>query len=126
MKILVDSSIWIDFFRRKNSANQLPTLLAEELAVTNPVILTEILPSLKIAKQSKTIELIEIIETIELNIDWNLIIETQVQYSRKFHHFVGIPDIIIVQNALSNNLIIYSFDKDILNLCEILKCKTLE
>lgn len=126
MKILADSSVWIDFFRRKNKNNQLPELLVEELVVTNPVILSEILPSLKISKQSRTIELLEAVEKVDMEIDWDLVVETQIQYSKKFNHFVGIPDILIVQNALQKNFILYSFDKDIFNLCEMLKCLILK
>ena len=46
MSILVDSSVWIDFFRNKNSKNQLPQLLSEDLVFTNDIILAELIPSL--------------------------------------------------------------------------------
>ena len=51
------------------------------------------------------------IDRIELNIDWNQIIEYQVKCLKNGINGVGIPDLIIIQNAIQNNCKIYSLDK---------------
>ena len=58
MSILVDSSIWIDYFKGGNESSKLDSLIDENLVVTNDIILTELIPFLKIKKQLKVIQLL--------------------------------------------------------------------
>lgn len=118
MNILADSSVWIDFFRRKNEENRLPFYLSNDLIVINDLILSEIVPALKIKKQNDTIKFLQIILKSPLSINWDEIIELQFSFIKKHNHFIGIPDLIIFQNARQNGLRLYSYDKDIIQLCE--------
>ena len=51
MDVLVDTSIWIDYFRGGNNSSDLDLLIDEDLLVTNDIILAELIPYLKIKKQ---------------------------------------------------------------------------
>ena len=111
MSILVDSSIWIDYFRDGNRSSKLDNLIDENLVVTNDIILAELIPFLKIKKQLKVIQLLRELNHLPLQIDWDEIIELQVKCLKNGSNGVGIPDLIIAQNAKLNNCKIYSLDK---------------
>ena len=53
MEILVDTSIWIDYFRGAQNSQDLDVLIDENLIATNDIILAELVPYLKIRKQAK-------------------------------------------------------------------------
>lgn len=55
MQVLVDSSVWIDYFRTGESSSHLDMLIDENLIVTNDIILAELIPFLKMKKQYKLI-----------------------------------------------------------------------
>ena len=50
MEVLVDTSVWIDYFRSGDKSEKLDFLIDENLVVINDLILTELLPLL-IVKQ---------------------------------------------------------------------------
>ncbi len=53
MDVLVDTSIWIDYFRTCDNSPGLDFLIDENLVVTNDIILAELIPYLKIKKQTR-------------------------------------------------------------------------
>jgi hypothetical protein len=110
MSVLVDTSIWVEYFRSGNNLKKLDFLIDENLVVTNDLILTELIPFLKIRKQRKIIELLNSVNKLRLNIQWDELIGYQVKCLRKGINGVGIPDLIIAQNAKQNDCEIYSSD----------------
>ena len=58
MSILVDSSIWIEYFRSGKNSEKLDFLIDENLIVINDLILAELVPFLKVRKQQKIIKLL--------------------------------------------------------------------
>ena len=110
MNILVDSSVWIDYFRSGIKSNSLDTLIDQNTICTNSLILAEILPSLKVRKQSRLINLLYQIEKIELNINWGKIIDYQIICLGKGINKIGIPDLIVIDNVIQNNFTLYSLD----------------
>jgi len=48
---------------------------------------------------------------VKTEIDWNEIIELQTRNLRNGINRVGIPDRIVVQNAIRNRLTLFGFDK---------------
>ena len=110
MNILVDSSIWIDYFRSGKNSELLDDYIDQNLICTNYLILSEIIPSLKIKKQSKVIKLLYNINRISLNPDWNKIIDLQTKCLKNGINKVGIPDLIILDNVLQNDLTLYTLD----------------
>ena len=123
MEILVDTSIWIDYFRGGHNSSGMDELIDENILVTNEIILAELIPYLKIKKQTKVIKLLYEINQIPLRIDWEEVIEFQVKCLKNGANGVGIPDLIIAQNAKENNCKIYSLDKHFHLLNKVLKVK---
>lgn len=111
MSVLIDSSVWIEYFRNGNNYENVDFLIDENLVVTNDLILAELTPFLKIRKQNNLINLLHTIEKSMINIKWDQIIELQYQCLQNGLNGVGIPDLILVQNAMQNVSKIYSLDK---------------
>lgn len=122
MSVLVDTSVWVEYFRSGNNSEELDFLIDENLIVTNDLILAELIPFLKVRKQRKLTSLLLNINKLNLSISWGQIIEYQYKCLKNGLNGVGIPDLIIAQNAKQNNCEIYSLDnhfslmKDILTL----------
>ena len=63
MDVLVDTSIWLDYFRGGNNAKDLDFLIDENFILTNDIILAKLIPFLMLKKQTQVIRLLyEIIE----------------------------------------------------------------
>jgi len=123
MQVLVDTSIWIDYFRGGKNALDLDTLIDENIIATNDIVFAELIPYLKIKKQTKVIKLLHDINRIPMNINWEEIIDFQVKCLKSGANGVGIPDLLIAQNAKDNNCKIYSLDKHFYLLNQVLKIK---
>lgn len=111
MSVLIDSSVWIEYFRNGNNYEKVDFLIDENLVVTNDLILAELIPFLKIRKQNSLIDLLHNIGKLKLDIKWDQVIDLQYLCLQNGLNGVGIPDLIIVQNAIQNNSKIYSLDK---------------
>jgi len=123
MEVLVDTSIWIDYFRCGDSSKDMDVLIDENIIVTNDIILAELIPYLKIKKQTKVVKLLHEVNLVPLNIHWEEIIEFQVRCLKAGANGVGIPDLIIAQNAKQNSCKVYSLDKHFHILNQVLKVK---
>lgn len=121
MEVLVDTSVWIDYFRGGNKSSELDSLIDENLLVTNEIILAELIPYLKLKKQIKIIKLLHEINRVPLQIDWDDIIESQLKCLKSGSNGIGITDLIIAQNAKTNNCRIFSLDKHFLVLSQVIK-----
>ena len=111
MSVLVDSSIWVDYFRDIGQADALEFLIEEDLVVLNDLILAELIPPLNIQKKKNVIKLLREIKRQPMSIDWVEIIQLQTLCLTKGINGVGIPDLIIVQNAIQGGLKLFSNDK---------------
>ncbi|MDX9806560.1 MAG: PIN domain-containing protein [bacterium] len=111
MKIIVDSSVWIDYFRNGQNSGILDNLIDENLIAVNDLILTEIIPPLQLKKQTRIIDLLNEIENLELHIDWQQIRDFQYMCLKNGINKMGISDLIIAQNAIQNNTSIFTLDK---------------
>jgi len=121
MDVLVDTSIWIDYLREGRNSKGLDYLIDENLIVINEIILAELIPYLKVKKQANVIELLQEINRVPLDIHWEEIIEYQVMCLKEGVNGVGIPDLIIAQNAKQNGCKVYSLDKHFRLLNQVLK-----
>jgi len=110
MPILVDTSVWIEYFRHGKNLERLDFIIDENLVVTNDLILAELIPFLKIQKQNKIISLLHNINKLPININWEQIIEFQHKCLKNGLNGVGIPDLIIAQNAKQNGCEVYTLD----------------
>jgi predicted nucleic acid-binding protein len=125
MSILVDTSIWIEYFRTGNNSEKLDFLIDENLVVINELILAELVPYLRIRNQRKIISLLHNINKVELSIRWDQIMEFQFKCLKNGLNGIGIPDLIVAQNAKQNKCTIYSLDNHFEPMKDILKLRLL-
>ncbi|MCX7096474.1 MAG: PIN domain-containing protein [Methylococcales bacterium] len=111
MSILVDSSIWVDYFKSGENSVKLDGLLENDKIVINDIILAELEPFLVQKKQYKIIELLHAIKKLPLQIYWPGLIRWQADCLTSGINGIGIPDLIIAQNAKQQDCEIYSLDK---------------
>ena len=121
MTVLVDTSIWIDYFRTGNNSERLDFLIDENLIVINDLILAELVPSLRVRNQRKIVKLLYNIDKLELSINWDQIIEFQFKCLKNGLNGIGIPDLIIAQNAKQNLCELYSLDRHFIIMKDILR-----
>ncbi len=123
MPVLVDTSVWIEFFRSSKNSEQLDFIIDENLALTNDLILAELVPFLKIKKQNRIVKLLYNVNRLPISINWDEIIQYQVRCLKSGVNGVGIPDLIIAQNAKQNHCEIYSLDKHFILLKDVINIK---
>ena len=111
MKVLIDSSVWVAYFCGVGDMTTVDWLIEEGLIVTNDLVLAELTPPLLVRGERKLVKLLREIECVPLTLDWDGIIEMQVTCLRNGINKVGIPDLIIAQHVIQNNLSLFSLDK---------------
>ena len=126
MHILVDTSIWIDYFKSGANSTKLDGLLEDNLIVINDIILAELVPFLIIKKQHKTVELLRNITPLPLKIDWAEIIQWQIACLNIGINGVGIPDLLIAQNSKQHERAVYSLDKHFRLLNQVIDIELFE
>lgn len=129
MSVLVDSSVWIAFFRGvETSARALDTLLSEDRVVVNALILCELVPALRLRKEHNVVSLLRDVRQLPLRIDWKKVESHQVLCMRNGINGVGIPDLIIAQNAMDAEVPLLSLDKHfrLMETCMPLRCLSVE
>jgi predicted nucleic acid-binding protein len=118
MSVLVDSSVWIEYFRGSPGDGRLDFLIEEDLVVVNDVILAELIPALHLRRQRKLIALMREIACPPLAVDWDDLIRMQITCLRHGINKVGVPDLLIAQHAIQNHLELYSRDKHLARLAK--------
>jgi predicted nucleic acid-binding protein len=116
MKVLVDSSVWVAYFRGMGDLTAVDWLIEEDMIVTNDVILAELSPPLLLRGEKRLVRLLGDIERVPLTLDWDGIVQLQVTCLRNGINKVGIPDLMVAQNAIQNNIALSSLDKHFLLL----------
>lgn len=111
MSTLVDSSIWIDYFRGAGQPAVVDLLIEENVVVANDLILAELIPALHLRRQKRLIALLREVKRYPIAIDWDDITSMQIMCMRNGIHGVGIPDLIIAQNAIQHDLHLLASDK---------------
>lgn len=123
MLTLVDSSVWIDYFRGDGNSDDLDFYIDENLVAINDLILAELIPYLKLQNQRKLIGLLKSISKLDMKIDWEQIIDYQHKCLKKGINGIGIPDLLIAQNAIQNHCEIFSLDNHFKLLKKAIKFK---
>jgi hypothetical protein len=126
MPVLVDTSVWIEYFRSGKNSAKLDFLIDENLIVMNDLILAELVPFLRVRNQNKIIHLLNSLKNLGLEINWNQIIEFQCKCLKNGLNGIGIPDLIMAQNAKQNRCEIYSLDSHFNRMKDILALQVTE
>ncbi len=109
--ILVDSSVWIEYFKGSEKTLALNQLLDMNTVCINDLILAELLPSINQKKENELKELLLTITKIPLDVNWNAIIYMQTKNLKNGINRVGIADLIIAQNVIENDLELFTLDR---------------
>lgn len=120
MLILIDSSVWIDYFRSGARSGFLDRFIDENIVATNEIILTELIPFLKHSNQTQVINMLNQVTRLRLVLDWDTLREFQLCCLKHGVNGIGIPDLIIAQNALHHMCPVYSIDTHFLHLSQVL------
>ncbi len=114
MNVLVDTSVWVAYFRGSGEVAVMDCLLEEGLLATNDLILAELLPALLVRKECELAGLLKLVERSPVAPDWDGIIQMQIACLKHGINRIGIPDLIIAQHAVQYGLALYSLDKHFL------------
>jgi predicted nucleic acid-binding protein len=110
-RILVDSSVWISYFRDENAHQRLDELIENNQICTNDLILAELIPFLHVKKQAVVIDLMLELPRADMSVNWEFVIKLQIANLQNGINKVGIPDLMLVDHVLANNLFLFSEDK---------------
>ena len=111
MNVLVDSSVWIAYFRGSDAADRMDWLISEGLVATNDLILAELLPSLLVRGETRLARLLRETVRFPLTPDWDDVIKLQTGCLRNGINKMGIPDLLIAQHARQHHLCLYTLDR---------------
>lgn len=114
-EVLVDSSVWIDYFRGTSSqeAAILDELLAEELVCLTGLIKAKIIPSAKTSKEAALIS--ESFAALPLLSDpedmWETIVDWRIVLRKKGISGISIADLIIAAVGYAHDKLILARDR---------------
>ncbi len=111
MRVLVDTSVWVAYFRGDSDVPALDWLIEEDLIVTNDLILAELIPVLLVRRERKLVALLGEVERLPLALEWAGIIDMQVTCLRNGINKVGIPDLVLAQQSIQCGLSLFTLDK---------------
>jgi hypothetical protein len=112
--VLVDTSVWIAFFRDKSSAagKTLDTLLEEGAVCICGLIEAELIPGIKQDDRERVRSLLAGIRRIETPADiWPDVVKVQESALAQGLGPFSIPDLLLTSLALRNNLSVFSLDR---------------
>ena len=112
--VLVDTSVWIAFFREKSStaAKSLDTLLEEGEVCICGLIEAELIPGLRQNDRERVRSLLAGVSRIEIPPDiWSNIIKIQENALAQGLGPFSIPDLLLASLAIRNNFPVFSLDR---------------
>jgi predicted nucleic acid-binding protein len=110
-QVLVDSSVWIDYFRNGSTGPAVDSLLDAGSVVTNGIVLAELVPALLHRGEVALAGLLRRLPDTGYVVDWEELIRLQNECLAQGISRVGIPDLILLADALQHALILFSLDR---------------
>lgn len=120
MRVIVDTSAWINYFKTRENDYLIDELLETGTACVNPIIRLELLPNMYHKNEKHLAQLFESLPNIGFDTNWDELVNWRTELLRNGLNGVGIPDLLIAQQAKQNDFPIYSFDKHFKLLSELL------
>lgn len=108
--ILVDTSAWIEYLKGNPAFSAISRLIDTNTICTNDLILAELIPSIVHKNEYELRDLLFRVTNIAVSVRWDGIIQMQTMNLRNGINRVGIPDLIIAQNAVDNDLPLFARD----------------
>ena len=116
--ILVDSSVWISYFRDEETWPELDDLIRDNQVAVNELILAELLPVLLHRQHLEVVEALRSLILVPLQPRWEAVIGYQVRNLKAGLNGVGIPDLLILDQVLSEGMILMSGDRHFMKMKE--------
>ena len=113
-EVLVDTSVWISYFRGdggKAVTDAVTYLISGNEALVNDIILTELLPHMAVRGERECAEALSALNCPPITTDWTALRVLQETCLRAGINKVGIPDLIIAQEAMRLDVPLFSLDK---------------
>jgi predicted nucleic acid-binding protein len=123
VKVIVDTSVWIDYLKHGKHVNEIRTLLEQQRLVTNDVIMAELLPVIMHDKKKQISELLNALERIPVFVNWNNLIDAQLKCLKNGHNKIRLLDLMILQTSIEYSVEIFSVDKHFHALAELFQVK---
>jgi predicted nucleic acid-binding protein len=120
--VLVDTSVWIAFFREKTSAaaKTLDGLLEEGAVGICGLIEAELIPGIRQDDRERVRSLIASLPRFEINpATWSEVVRIQESALKRGLGPFSIPDLILASLALQNNLPLFSLDRHFVALSRL-------
>ena len=108
---LADTSVWIDSFHGGRCKDTVSLLIDQGELCVNDVILAELLPSIEQRGEDELRSLLLSVPKLQLQVDWPSLVFMQTENLRHGINKVGLPDLMIAQNAMQNHVRLFSCDK---------------
>ena len=124
--VIVDSSVWIGYFKDNAHRDILFSLIDSGSIAINELILTELIPSIRLKHEDALEVLLQAIPTFTIHVNWTEIADIQTALLKNGINKVGIPDLIILQNAVQNNAAVFSIDKHMRLAAPFAGCRLLD
>ena len=121
--ILVDTSVWIAYFKGDPMVMDLDQDINANRICVNDLILSELLPSIRLKNENRLADILETVNKLPLTIGWEQIREYQLINLRNGINKVGIPDLIIFQNAIEHGVELFTLDRHFQLMAEHIDCK---
>ena len=121
--ILVDASAWIAYFRGDEYTRRLDEGIDANTICTNELILSELLPLIRLKKENDLADVLNTVNKLPLEINWEQIRDYQLINLRNGINKVGISDLIIYQNAISTGATLLTLDKHFQLMAKHISCK---
>ena len=118
-RVLVDTSVWIDYFADERGYPVIDRLVGENQICTNDLILAELIPFIQLRKRYELVEALRALPKYEIRIDWEEIVHFQVAILSHGINGVGIPDLIILENVMAHDLILFAGDRHFRSMQQI-------
>lgn len=109
--VLVDSSVWIAYFKGDIQSQIINNLLDSNTLCINDLILAELIPSIQHKNEFELRDLLLEITAIPLDIRWHEIIEMQTINLKNGINKVGIADLVIAQQVKNSQVSLYTLDR---------------
>lgn len=123
VKVLVDTNVWIDYFKHGKHVNEIRSLLEQQRLVTNDVVMAELLPIIIHDKKETIADLLNALERIPVFVNWNGLIDAQQKCLKNGFNKIGLLDLMILQTSIEHSLEIFSVDKHFQAIAKIFKIK---
>ena len=123
VKVIVDTSVWIDYFKFGRYIPEIKSLLEQQRLITNDVIMAELLPIIIHDKKEQIAELLNALERIPVFVNWNGLIDAQIKCLKNGFNKIGLLDLMILQTSIDHSVEIFSVDKNFQALGKIFHAK---